>query len=67
MRRKIQVCSRSLTGWNRKTVGNIHNQIRKNESMLGDLLLSLSIDAELERISECKKQLEDLYLQEEIL
>ena len=60
-------CGEVLSKWNREVFGNIQQHISHKEAELNHLLTEVHIFPEITKIEECKKELNELSIREEIL
>ena len=60
-------CGEALSKWNKKVFGNIQQHIRRKEAELNHLLTDVHVCPEITKIEECKKELNELSIREEIL
>ena len=64
---KLDKCGEALSKWNREVFGNIQQCIRGKEDELNKLLSDVHAPTETTKLEECRKELRELSIKEEIL
>ena len=64
---ELEKCGEALSKWNREVFGNIQQRIRGKEDELNQLLSDVHAPTETTKLEECRKELRELSIKEEIL